>query len=742
MRLSEEVTAVPAIDPSAARMRPVVEGAAATWLIVLPLLRPLVWSGDPTDLPNLFFLVLLGAAIATGLLLRAVSLDRNVERPGLLAALGVLVLLATVVGAWQSPLPARAWTLVSGWVLHLGAVWALWPALRRWPGLVLTGLLAGLVGELFIVSGQALWERPAIQKALSTDPGLVQDPRMAEQMQVRAWSWRLEGSFLLANTLAAYLVMVVPLALGSAIAAWRSGGSVRWPLTVVAVAGLVALAATGSKAGMLALLVAGAATAAIATSVRQIRWLAIAVAVCAVISALAVPAVRSRVIASADVRLDYWNAALQLVAERPLTGHGLEGFSANYLRVKAPGAEETILAHQETLQAAVDLGLPVALLLVAWLGLLLWRLRPGPPVVIATMATVPQGAIPLAGVLLAFALIAVGAHRSALMSYPGGAELWWLWALAFTAAPTAVAWWLRQAPIPSPAWWFAGVAACLLHAQADFHLHTMQVVGILALVAVAALARREAPVEPQKAERQAVVTRGRQLSFALTGLAVLAVVLAGILRSAERHELLRRGHEVATILSRLRAPGPADEQRAEQLNNALISAVAWAAYERRGLPTPDNPLVMMAVVTVARLCEESSHFPADPDLSLTATEVAAGIQSLVGEQAAVELTPWLERLSAEWPERLATTKALADHYRLLARLAREKKRADAPALTRRAQAWATRVVERHPTYLPFREDLVDLARLTGDRETEQAQIAELRRLAPVVHPTGRAAKTW
>jgi O-antigen ligase len=728
------VTPVPREDPSAARLRPALEGAAATWLVVLPLLRPLVWSGEPTDLPNLFVLVLLGAAIATGLLLRAVDGDQARGRPGLLAALGALVLLATALGAWQSPLPARAWALTCGWTLHLGAAWALWPALRRWPGLALGGLLAGLVGELALIAGQALWERPAIQRALAADPALVPDARMAEQMHVRAWSWRLEGSFLLANTLAAYLVMMVPLACGSALAAWRERTALRWPLALLGVAALVALAATGSKAGMLALVVAGAGTAVVAAAQRRLRWLALAAAACVVVAALAVPAVRARALASADVRLDYWSAALALIGERPLAGHGLEGFSANYLRVKAPGGEETILAHQETLQAAVDLGLPAAALLVAWLVALLWRVRPGPPAATIAVAPVRRAAIPLAGILLAFALLAVGAQRSALMSYAGGAEHWWGWALGLTALATTAAWFLRRAPLPSPAWWFAAVAACLLHAQADFHLHSMQVVGILALLSVTALARRE---DPPSAPAQPVA-RGRQLGFALAGLAVLATVLAGVVRSAERHELLQRGHEVAGLLARWRAPG----QQPEQLEGAFARAVSWAAYERRGLAVPDDPLVMMAVVAVARLAEESSRFPADPDLSLTATEIAAGIQSLAAEQAAPALTAWLERLAGEWPERLATTKALADHYRLLARQARERQRADAPMLTRRAQAWAMRVVERHPTYLPFREELVELARLTGDRETEQAQIAELRRLAPLVHVTGRATKPW
>lgn len=729
------MTTAPVLDPSAARLRPILEGASAVWLIVLPALRPLVWSGEATDLPNLFVLVLLGAAIATGLLLRAVA-SEALERPGPLAVLGLLTLAACAFGAWQSPLPARGWALACGWALHVGAAWALWPALRRWPGLVLAGLLAGLVGELLVIVGQAWWERPAIQQALGADPGLVPDPRMAEQMHVRAWSWRLEGSFLLANTLAAYLVVVVPMALGSAVAAWRAAAPSRWPLTVLATGGLVGLVATGSKAGMLALLVAGAGTAVIAAPARWLRWLAIGLGACLLIGALSVPAVRSRAFASADVRLDYWQGALQLIAERPLTGHGLEGFSAGYLRVKAPGAEETVLAHQETLQAAVDLGVPLASLLVAWLGLLLWRLRPGPQVAPVETSAVPRVAIPVAGGVLAFAVILVGVHRSAFVSYPGGPSAWWLWGLTLVAVVLASAWWLRRAPLPSPAWWFAGVAACLLHAQADFHLHSMQVVGVLSLVAVAALARRVPGDRPALA-----VGRGRQLGLGLAGLAVLAAVLVGLLRSAERHELLGRGREVATILSRLRDPPPADDQRADRLTEAVVRAVAWATTERRGLATPDDALPMLAVVTVARLCEEAARFPADPDLSLTATEVAAGIQSLAPDHAAA-LTPWLEGLAAAWPERLATTKALADHYRLLAHQARRRQQSAAPALTRRAQAWAARVVERHPMYLPFREELVELARLTGDRETEREQIAELRRLAPLVHPTGRATRTW
>ena len=187
------------------------------WLLALPMLRPLVWSGDPTDLANLFFLVLLSAATATGLVWRAVVPDENYDqRPWWARALpwGAVFLVVAAASAWASPVPAKAWALVVGWTLHIAAPLALLPIIRRYPQLVLAGLMTGMVGELVVMGGQVLWERPQLAATLLSDPGLTADQRVADQLNVRVASWRLEGSFLLANTLATYVLLMMPLVIG------------------------------------------------------------------------------------------------------------------------------------------------------------------------------------------------------------------------------------------------------------------------------------------------------------------------------------------------------------------------------------------------------------------------------------------------------------------------------------------------------------------------------------------------
>ena len=83
---------------------------AGLWLLALPLLRPLIWSGDPTDLANLFHLVLLTAATTTGLIWRALIPDEFCDgRPWWARALpwGMVFLVIAVVSAWASPVQQK-----------------------------------------------------------------------------------------------------------------------------------------------------------------------------------------------------------------------------------------------------------------------------------------------------------------------------------------------------------------------------------------------------------------------------------------------------------------------------------------------------------------------------------------------------------------------------------------------------------------------------------------------------------
>ena len=685
-------------------------------------------------IPNLLFLVLLAAATTTGLLQRGLqppadgTVDRWWQRP---AWWGVAFLVLAVLGSWMSPLPAAAWSLTAGWALHVAAPWALWPCIRRRPHLVVAGLMAGLAGELVLMTGQAWFERPALAAQLAGDPALTVEARVADQYRVRIGSWRLEGTFLLANTLASYLLSVMPLVI---CMAWRSR-TAGWPVRALAAAGagvvVLALVMTGSKAGILAMALA-AATAAVVT-LRSWRWRGALIAGVAalVLAAWMLPGLRTAVVGSAGVRLDYWRAGAALVAERPLLGHGLEGFAVHYPRVKPPAGEETILAHQETLQAAVDLGLPAMLVLIGWWLSLLWSLRPvgGLPVRARDDQRVDAATLIGAAVLLLFAVPVAGILQANLATYPGAMPL--AWALALVAGLLAVARQAARLPLPGPWACWCAVLAVLWHVQADFSLHSMQVVGVLAWVACLG----QALARPLPAPVSTIAATGRQGVFAVAGLLVLAAVTTGIIGSSQRGEVLERAQHVEGILARLRLAeaGRLDEAQRGAAFDAFEHAFSRLVVEDGRSALTADPREALGMAMITRAVAASSRFPADHDLVFAAVAIAEHLQTLLPARAGV-LTPVLEGLLAEWPEDLLVTKALSEHYLRLARAAAEGSR---HVLARQAQALAGRAVALYPTHLPLRQTLIAAAELNGDAATVAEQRAEIARLQPLVHPDNR-----
>lgn len=725
-------------DDATRILRRRVEAVAGLWLVVLPLLRPLIWSGQPTDVPNLFFLVLLAAAITTGLLLR--GLEAPPQEPGndpvrwwlRPATWGIVFLGFALVGSLNSPLPAAAWTLTLGWMLHLAAPWALWPVIRRRPHLVMTGLLTGLAGVVLLLIGQMAWERPRLAEQLAGDPALTVERRVAEQYQARIGSWRLEGTFLLANTLASYLILVLPLLLACA---WKSCVArlrLRWAVAALAVAALIALGLTGSKAGILALLVAGVVCAVL--RLRSWRWRAAMVlgAGAALVLVLSWPGLRRAVGDSAGVRLDYWRAAIALVQERPLTGHGLDGFAVHYPRVKPPAGEETILVHQETLQAAVDLGIPAMLVLLAWWAATLWSVRPPslPPPMVDERRTDAGMTVHIGvPVLLVFALGAAGVLQANLSAYPGGLPL--LWGALFIVALILVLRGVARLPLPPPGACWCAVLAILLHVQADFSLHSMQVVGVLAWVVALgqAVARSSPMVEP------AVAGARRQALFAAGGLALLALVTTGIMTTSTRGEVRDRVQSTEAVFARLRLAetGRLSEEQREQVLDAFERAFSQVVVEDRGAALTTDPREALALATIRRALDASRRFPADHDLVFTAVAIGEHLQALL-PQRAESLTPLLESMLADWPQDLLVTKALSEHYLRLARRATGDRR---HVLARQAQALAERAVDLYPTHLPLRQSVILAAELTGDHPTVTAQRAEIERLKPLVHRDNR-----
>jgi hypothetical protein len=718
-----------------------VEAVGVGWLTLLPTMRPLVWSGQPTDVANLFYLVLLAAAITTGLLHRGLTAPPVLNRPMSWyrrpLVWGIGFLLFAVMGCWSSPLPAAAWTLTAGWALHVAAPVALWPVIRRYPHAVVAGLVAGLVGEGLLMIGQVVIERPQLAAQLANDPALTVEQRVADQYQARIGNWRLEGTFLLANTLGTYLVMLVPLVWSMAWRQREQPGARLWMIGTVFVMAVIALGMSGSKAAILALLLALAVTAwtwgfsggrpkRVVATVALLGGLVL-------IAGLALPQLRTALMASADVRLDYWRAGVALVAERPLSGHGLEGFAQEFPRVKPPAGEETVLAHQETLQAAVDLGIPAALVLLGWWWWVLRSLRPQTESVLPRPSApgLPRTAIVLLPLLLMFACGAAGVLSANFNAYPGAMP--WLWALVLAIIVTWVARTAGVLPLPTSAACWCAVLACLLHVQADFSLHSMQVVGVLAwVVCLGQVLALPAPTS----ETASLGSPRRQGLFAAAGLLVLGLVTMGVIASAERGHVLERAREAEAILARLRLAeaGRLNEHQRMSVLDAFEMAVGRVVVEDGRSALTADPREALAMAMIRRSAEASRRFPADHDLVFVAIALGEHLQALLPQRASV-LTPVLESLVPEWPRDLLVIKALSEHYLRLARVAKddEKRR-----LARQAQSFALRAVDCYPTHLPLRQTVIRAAELTGDQETITAQQAEIARLAPLVHRDNRA----
>jgi hypothetical protein len=204
------------------------------------------------------------------------------------------------------------------------------------------------------------------------------------EVQERAASGRVFGSFVYPNTLAGFLaVAFVP----SLAWIWSRGRSwhrnVRWT-TLVLAAGLMfyCLLATRSRGGFLALAAALCVAAWHLTGGAKgtRRWTR-PVATLVVLAGIFAVAMQANLLHlgrhSVHTRLDYWRGAALIARDHPVRGTGPGTFGSIFPRYKAEGSEPTRAAHNNFLQMAADSGLPGFLVFGAlwWVALAhAWRL--------------------------------------------------------------------------------------------------------------------------------------------------------------------------------------------------------------------------------------------------------------------------------------------------------------------------------------------------------------------------------
>lgn len=158
---------------------------------------------------------------------------------------------------------------------------------------------------------------------------------------------RVEGTFVNPNLLAAFLVLVLPVA---ALAAWQLGThAARFVGLAVASAGVLALLLTLSRAGIIAGLVASLVVASALTS-RQRTSTAVRAGIAGALVLVTVAALAVGI----GVRSQVWWAALATAAHHP-AGVGL-GKAGVYITARVPGNVQFAHAHNLWLTWLVEAG--------------------------------------------------------------------------------------------------------------------------------------------------------------------------------------------------------------------------------------------------------------------------------------------------------------------------------------------------------------------------------------------------
>lgn len=647
-------------------------------LVVLVVgLRPLITDSVSASLPGLIWYGLL--ALALGI---AATTNRSLGHgpAGWVAGLVVVLLLPA---AW-GPDGYEAWARWGQWAGHLALALliALVGGERR--SLCLGALIGGCAIQVVYALGQQAWVLPHLAELARQ--GAIDAGNLQGDLLVRIDHGGVFGSFLLSNALAAFLVLVLPLCAG--ILDRRTPAAARGSLALVGLLGLVVLVLTRSKGAWVAALAAAGIIAVVHQHGLR-RWLIAGLGALAAIIVLSTPALRDLGAASAEVRWGYWQAAVALIGEAPLRGHGLGGFAAQAARVLPLGAEYSRYAHNEVLDAAVAGGLIAGLAVLIWLALIVRRPRALIPAEVGTAAPALMLILPLAlavPYLHVFGLLA-------LEGWPGAEHGLHLTAALGLGLIGGLAAWAGSRLRP-PDWALhLGVVALALHCLIDFDLHHGGVAGPLVVLVVLGGARFQAPPGLGRA------------TASLTAIAIVIALATFGLRGRTIENAQAAVDEVLSL------------PRQIQDNPRIAAERIPLLFAEQDLDLPRGPL---RPVDLDRLrhatCRHSLEVmatrpPAAPTQQAAILRILpAGGERRPWSQTLVDAAPWLPRAQRCLAEDLAATGDVAG-----------------------AVEAARKAVAASPWHLPHRQALAGFLDAAGETDAAAAERARIADLAPQVH---------
>lgn len=481
-------------------------------------------------------------------------------------------------------------------------------------------------------------EFPDLERRIAHDPEIIrtvneQYPDRADRdmFMIRVKSRTVYATFHsgYANALGGWITMLLPLTIGWVFVAARKRH------------GLIALVATGAPLWCLFLTRSKGAALTLAALVpigmifagtRPVRRLGIGLLALGA-AGLGYLFFATDVFAeSAAVRLDYWTAALGMIAERPFSGVGAGLFGGYYHVYKTATGGEVQMAHQSYLQAAAELGVGGLIFLAVFLVRSLGKLaRAGtsglllepPPV---TSGYFIQGL--LAGFFVIVALLKSRGVPAIAFSFGG----LWLAAFGVFSAVASVSDMRRLRKYA-----FLTAAAFFLHALIDWNLYSPQIVITLGVLAGAA---RDPQPRPASA--------GRRFVGALALATIATLCFLRVARFTERNTLF------------------AEFQR---------------NFRRAAVVSDDAQRAAAMIVAYRDIVKLSENFPADPEIALAAADAATGLaesapefdnhyvdEALQTYERVVAMAPFISRAPecaaalALWKYRIAKTPDALDRY--------------------------------------------------------------------------------
>jgi hypothetical protein len=236
------------------------------------------------------------------------------------------------------------------------------------------GLLVGLTITLWAGMDQKFGGLEATRRMI-----YEQGVEYPEEFLKRISTGRVFGTQFYPNSFAGIILLLSPLSLTFISNLTARFGNIAWGLAVglLGYSSAACLYWSGSKSGWLiaAALVLLAVLRLPVAGRRKGLVVVIVVVVAAGAFGVRYASYFQRGATSVVARLDYWNAAIKVVRQDPLTGSGPGTFQVRYAVLKAPDSEMARLVHNDYLQQASDSGLPGLLFYTGLFLTAIWRAR-------------------------------------------------------------------------------------------------------------------------------------------------------------------------------------------------------------------------------------------------------------------------------------------------------------------------------------------------------------------------------